>query len=132
VLLFVPIESSFAVAVQNDVGLFEYAWDRKVVIVTPSTLLATLRTIASLWKQEQQTQNALEIATRAGALYDKFVGFVQDLQQIGNSLDSAKKHYSNAFNKLSIGDGNLVRRVEILEKLGARVKKKLDGRLLDE
>ncbi|MXV14672.1 DNA recombination protein RmuC [Pedobacter sp. HMF7056] len=132
VLLFVPIESSFAVAIQNDLELFEYAWNRKVVIVTPSTLLATLRTIASIWKQEQQTQNALEIATRAGALYDKFVGFVTDMESIGSSIDTAKRHYTNAFSKLSAGDGNLMKRAENLEKLGARVKKKLDKRLLEE
>lgn len=132
VLLFLPIESSFAIAVQNDVDLFEYAWNRKVVIVTPSTLLATLRTIASLWKQEQQTRNALEIATRAGALYDKFAGFVQDMKGIGNSLDASKKHFASAMNKLSEGDGNLMNRVETLEKLGARVKKQLDKKMIEE
>ncbi len=132
VLLFVPIESSFAIAIQHDIDLFEFAWNRKVVIVTPSTLLATLRTIASIWKQELQTQNAIEIATRAGALYDKFAGFVTDMENIGSSLDTAKKHYSNAFSKLATGDGNLMKRVEGLEKLGARVKKRLDKRLLEE
>lgn len=132
VLLFLPIESSFAIAMQNDLELFEFAWNKRVVIVTPSTLLATLRTIASIWKQEQQTKNAIEIATRAGALYDKFVGFISDLTRIGDHLDKAKENYTDAFSKLSTGSGNLVRRVENLRKLGARTVKQIDQKLLEE
>lgn len=132
VLLFVPIESSFAVAIQNDLELFEFAWNKRVVIVTPSTLLATLRTIASIWKQEQQTKNAIEIATRAGALYDKFVGFISDLKRIGDNLDKAKENYNDAFGKLSSGSGNLVGRVENLRKLGARTARQIDRKFLEE
>jgi len=132
VLLFVPIESSFAIAIQNDLELFEFAWNKRVVIVTPSTLLATLRTIASIWKQEQQTKNAIEIATRAGSLYDKFVGFISDLKRIGDNLDKAKENYTDAFSKLSAGSGNLVGRVENLRKLGARTSKQIDQKLLGE
>jgi len=132
VLLFVPIESSFAIAIQRDIDLFEFAWNKKVVLVTPSTLLATLKTIASIWKQEQQTRNAIDIATKAGALYDKFVGFVDDLQGIGDHIDRSKKAYNDAFGKLSTGSGNLVGRVEMLKKLGAKATKQLDERLLSE
>jgi DNA recombination protein RmuC len=132
VLLFVPIESSFAVAVKHDLELFEYAWSRRVVIVTPSTLLATLKTISSVWKQEQQTRNAIDIATKAGALYDKFVGFTNDLRKIGDKLDDAKTAYSDAFGKLSSGSGNLVGRVENLRKLGAKASKRLDPKVILE
>lgn len=132
VLLFVPIESSFAIAVQHDVELFEYAWSKRVVIVTPSTLLATLKTIASIWKQEQQTKNAIDIATKAGALYDKFVGLITDLKRVGDNIDRAKDSYSEAFGKLSTGSGNLIGRVENLRKLGAKTSKKIDEKFLVE
>lgn len=130
VLLFVPVESSFAIAVQHDVELFEFAWSRRVVIVTPSTLLATLKTIASIWKQEQQTRNAIDIATKAGALYDKFVGFINDLKKIGDNLDKAKESYADAFGKLSSGNGNLIGRVENLRKLGAKTNKQIEEKFL--
>ncbi|WP_207533485.1 DNA recombination protein RmuC [Desertivirga arenae] len=130
VLLFIPIESSFAIAIQHDIELFEFAWSKRVVMVTPSTLLATLKTIASIWKQEQQTQNAIEIATKAGALYDKFVGFITDLKRVGESLDKARESYSDAFGKLSSGNGNLVSRVENLRKLGAKTNKQLEEKYL--
>lgn len=132
VLLFIPVESSFSLAVQHDTDLFEFAWTRRVVIVTPSTLLATLKTIASIWKQEQQTRNAIEIAMKAGALYDKFVGFINDMKKIGDSLDKAKDSYSEAFGKLSSGNGNLIIRVENLKKLGAKTSKNIDERLLTD
>ncbi|MFN7300754.1 MAG: DNA recombination protein RmuC, partial [Bacteroidota bacterium] len=96
VLMFVPIESSFALAVQGDSELFSYAWDLRVVIVSPSTLLATLRTIASIWKQENQNRNALEIAKKAGDLYDKFSAFTEDLLKVGRQLDTAKDTFSEA------------------------------------
>jgi DNA recombination protein RmuC len=132
VLLFIPIESSFAIAVQYDQDLFDFAWNKKVVIVTPSTLLATLKTVASIWKQEQQTKNAIDIATKAGALYDKFVGFVTDLQKVGDHLDKSQKVYGEAMGKLTLGSGNLVNRVENLKKLGAKATKEIDSRLLEE
>lgn len=132
VLLFVPIESSFAIATQRDVELFEFAWNKKVVLVTPSTLLATLKTVASIWKQEQQTRNAIEIASKAGLLYDKFVSFISDLKKIGDNLDKTKENYNDAFSKLSSGSGNLIGRVEILRKLGAKTTKQIDQKYLEE
>ena len=132
VLLFIPIESSFAIAIQYDQDLFDFAWNKRVVIVTPSTLLATLKTVASIWKQEQQTRNAIDIATKAGQLYDKFVGFVTDLQRVGDGLDKSQKAYQEAMGKLNTGSGNLVGRVENLKKLGAKATKEIDNKLLEE
>lgn len=131
VLLFIPVESSFSVAVQADQELFTYAWDNKVVIVSPSTLLATLRTIASIWQQENQTRNALEIARQGGALYDKFVGFIADLEKIGVNLEQTRKNYDLAVNKLHTGHGNLVRSAEKLRDLGAKAGKQLPGQYLE-
>ena len=132
VLLFVPIESSFSVAIQEDQDLFSYAWDNKVVIVSPSTLLATLRTIASIWQQENQTRNAQEIARQSGALYDKFVGFVADMESIGKSLDATRKTYDSALNKLNSGSGNLIRRAENIRRLGAKTTKELPPEVNEE
>lgn len=131
VLLFIPIESSFSLALQADNELFGYAWDRKIVVVSPSTLLATLRTISSIWKQERQTRNALEIAKQSGALYDKFVGFMEDMEKIGKSLDSTRAAYEGAYNKLHKGSGNLVKRAQDIEKLGAKTTKQLSGKYTD-
>lgn len=131
VLLFIPIESSFSVAVQADQELFNFAWDRKIVIVSPSTLLATLRTIASVWKQERQTKNAIEIAKQSGALYDKFVGFIEDMDKIGKSIDTSKTAYDNAINKLHKGSGNLVKRAQDIEKLGAKTTKQVPPKFIE-
>ena len=132
VLLFVPIESSFAIAIQHDLDLFEFAWNKRVVLVTPSTLLATLKTISSVWKQELQTRNAIDIATKAGALYDKFVSFMTDLKKVGDNIDRARLSYTDAFNKLSDGNGNIVGRIENLRKLGAKTSKLIDQKYLME
>ena len=132
VLLFIPIEASFSVAIQEDQELFSFAWDMKVVIVSPSTLLATLRTIASIWQQENQNRNALEIARQGGALYDKFVGFIADMENMGKNLDNTRKTYEQAMNKLYTGSGNLVRRAENIKKLGAKTTKELPADLLEE
>jgi DNA recombination protein RmuC len=132
VLLFMPIESAFSLALQNDAELFNYAWDRNVVIVSPTTLLATLRTIASIWKHEKQTQNAIEIARQGGLLYDKFVSFLTDLEKVGNQLDTVKKSYDEAHKKLSSGSGNIIGKVEKLKELGARTSKSLPKNLLDK
>lgn len=132
VLLFIPIESSFSIAVQEDQELFTYAWDNKVVIVSPSTLLATLRTISSIWQQENQTRNSLEIARQSGALYDKFVAFITDMELMGRSLESARKTYDLAVNKLYIGSGNLVRRAENIRKLGAKTTKELPPEMVGD
>lgn len=131
VLLFIPIESSFSIAVQADQELFNFAWDKKIVIVSPSTLLATLRTIASVWKQERQTKNAIEIAKQSGALYDKFVGFVEDMDKIGKSIDASHTAYENAINKLHKGSGNLVKRAQDIEKLGAKTSKQISSKFIE-
>ncbi|WP_191627740.1 DNA recombination protein RmuC [Pseudomonas fluorescens] len=131
VLLFVPIEAAFSAALQAEPSLFQEAFDRNIVIVSPTTLLATLRVIDSLWKQERQSQNAREIAERAGWLYDKFVLFIQDLDEVGNRLQQLDKAYSSARNKLTEGRGNLVSRSEQLKLLGARASKSLPADLLE-
>ncbi|MGE8043309.1 DNA recombination protein RmuC [Pseudomonas monteilii] len=131
VLLFVPIEAAFSAALQAEPNLFQEAFDRQIVIVSPTTLLATLRVIDSLWKQERQTQNAREIAERAGWLYDKFVLFIQDLDELGNRLQQVDKAYAAARNKLCEGRGNLVSRSEQLKLLGARASKSLPADLLE-
>ena len=131
VLLFVPIEAAFSAALQAEPNLFQEAFDRNIVIVSPTTLLATLRVIDSLWKQERQSQNAREIAERAGWLYDKFVLFIQDLDEVGNRLQQLDKAYAAARNKLTDGRGNLVSRSEQLKLLGARASKSLPADLLE-
>ncbi|RZJ80569.1 MAG: DNA recombination protein RmuC, partial [Flavobacterium sp.] len=134
VLLFIPIESSFSVTVQADNELFNYAWDRKVVIVSPTTLLATLRTIASIWKVDRQNKNVFEIAEEAGALYDKFVGFLADMENIGKHINSTQKAHEDAFKKLQYGNGNLIGKVEKIKKLGAKTKanKQIDSKFLED
>jgi len=131
VLLFVPIEPAFAAAVQLDQALFNEAFDKNIVVVSPTTLLATLRTIASIWRQEYQNQNAQEIADQGGKLYDKFVAFSEDLIKLGNQMDTAKKTYEESMKKLTDGSGNLITRVEKLKKLGARSSKVLPTALLN-
>jgi len=132
VLLFIPIESSFSFAVQIDAELFSDAWDKRVVIVSPSTLLATLRTIASIWKQERQNRNVLEIARLSGAMYDKFVGFVGDMEGIGKNIKQSQSAYDNAINKLTEGNGNLTKTAEKIKSLGAKANKQIDQKYLSE
>ncbi len=132
VLLFMPIESSFGLAMKADNQLYQFAWDKKVVIVTPSTLLATLKTIKSVWNNEKQTKNAIEIARQAGALHDKFVGFVEDMEKIKKSLTQSNAAYDKAFNKLKTGNGNLIDATTRIKKLGAKTKKQLPNELLPE
>ena len=131
VLLFVPIEPAFNLAVQNDPDLFSEAFEKNIVIVSTSTLLATLRTITSIWRQEYQTKNAIEIARQAGAMYDKFEGFVQDLIKVGKQIDLAKDGYSEAMKKLYEGRGNLVTSAQKLKDLGAKASKNLPQGLID-
>jgi DNA recombination protein RmuC len=132
VLMFMPSEPSFSFTLQADASLYNYAWDRKIVIVSPTTLLATLKTIASVWKQEKQTKNALDIAKQSGALYDKFVGFLEDLEKIERGLTTAKVAYDGAVNKLKTGSGNIIRRVEGIKKLGAKATKSIPTNFNDE
>ena len=130
VLLFIPIESAFALALNEDTSLYNKAFEKNIVIVTPSTLLATLRTIDSMWTNQKQQENALEIARQAGALYDKFEGFVADLVKVGNKIKDSKTEYDNAMSKLVDGSGNLINRVENLKKMGAKAKKSLPENIL--
>jgi len=125
VLMFIPIEPAFAVAINEDNSIYSKAFEKNIVIVTPSTLLATLRTIDTMWNNEKQQQNAIEIARQAGALYDKFEGLVTDLTGVGKKIDAAKNDYSSAMNKLVDGRGNLITSVQKLKKLGAKAKKSL-------
>ena len=124
VLMFIPIEASFSVAVQGDSELFSYAWERKIVIVSPTTLLATLRTISSIWKQENQTKNAQEIARLSGTLYDKFIGFTEDMVKIKNNLDRTSSAYDDAVKKMKDGSGNIIRTAEKIKELGAKTGNK--------
>lgn len=131
VLMFVPIEAALMLALNEQNNLYLEALDKNVVLVSTSTLLATLSTVSSIWRQEDQKRNVLEIATRAGALYDKFEGFVQDLLSVGKSINSSKDSYESAMKKLVEGNGNLIRSVESIKKLGAKAKKSLPQNLLD-
>lgn len=131
VLLFIPIEPAFALAVQSDAGLFNDAFERNIVIVSPTTLLATLRTVASIWRNEKQSANAIDIAKKAGDLYDKFEGFIKDLIEVGKKIDQTKANYSDAMNKLVDGKGNIINRFEELRKLGAKADKQLPQSLVD-
>ncbi|MCL7754109.1 DNA recombination protein RmuC [Polaribacter sp. Z022] len=131
VLLFIPIEPAFAVAINADNHLYNKAFEKNIVIVTPTTLLATLRTIDSMWNNEKQQRNAIEIARQAGALYDKFDGLLKDLVGIGKRIDDSKKEYSNAMNKLVDGRGNLITSVEKLKKMGAKAKKSLPENIIE-
>lgn len=125
VLMFVPIEAAFLAALQNEPQLFNQAFEKNIIMVSPSTLLATLRTIHNIWRYEYQSQNAQKIAQRAGDLYDKFYGFVESLQEIGKHLDKAQQSYSTAHNRLVTGHGNLISRAEHLKELGVSSKKEL-------
>jgi len=131
VLMFMPIEPAFALAVQNDAELFNDAFDKNIVIVSPSTLLATLRTVASIWRQENQNRNALEIARQSGALYDKFQGLITDLIDLGKRMASMQKGYEEAMKKLYTGRGNLISSIEKIKRLGANTTKSLPQQLLD-
>ena len=117
VLLFMPVEPAFSVALQHDPELFNHAFERNIVLVGPSTLLATLRTIHNIWRYEYQSRNAQEIARQAGALYDKFVGFAEDMDDLGRKLDAGQRSFESAMNKLKTGKGNLVGRAERLKSL---------------
>ncbi|MGB3453319.1 MAG: DNA recombination protein RmuC [Moheibacter sp.] len=131
VLLFIPVEAAFAVASQEYPKLYSDAFDKKIIIVTPTTLLAVLKTIDSMWQNERQNQNALEIAYQAGKLYDSFVNLIEEFEKVGRQFNTAQNTYDNAMKKLT-GRGNLLIRVENLKKLGAKTSKQIDPKLLDE
>jgi DNA recombination protein RmuC len=131
VLMFIPIEPAFSLAIQFGEDLYAQAWDKRIMIVSPMNLFIALRTIANIWKQEYQNRNVIEIANQSGALYGKFVGFVDDLVDIGNRMDQAKSSYEGAMNKLKTGTGNLVNRAEKIKKLGAKTSKSLPQNIID-
>jgi DNA recombination protein RmuC len=130
VIMFIPIEPAYILAIQREKLLYEEALERRIVFVSPTLLIPSLQLIKNTWKQEYQTRHVLDIATKAGDLYDKFVGFTEDLITLGRHLDTSKKYYEESMKKLSVGSGNLVRRVEDLKKLGARSSKNMDAGLL--
>lgn len=130
VLMFVPIESSFSVALQADQDLFNYAWEKRIVIVSPTTLLATMRTVASIWKMDKQSQHAFQIAEESGKLYDKFKLFMDDMVKVGNQLNSTRGTYEDAMRKLVTGRGNLVNQAEKIREMGAKNTRKLDEKLI--
>ena len=130
VLMFVPLEPAFLLALRERPEIFQEAYDRQVVMVTHTTLMATLRTVHGIWKNERVSRNHMEIADRAGALYEKFVGFTEDLIKVGQQMDAAKRSYSDAMGKLSEGRGNLVRQVELIKQLGAKTNKSVNTNLV--
>ncbi|MEX1240463.1 MAG: DNA recombination protein RmuC [Cyclobacteriaceae bacterium] len=129
VLMFVPIESSFSLALQADHDLFNYAWERKIVIVSPTTLLATMSTIASMWKMDKQSQHAFQIAEESGKLYDKFKLFMDDMVKVGTQLNSTKNTYEDAMKKLVTGRGNLINQAEKIREMGAKNTKRIDEKI---
>ena len=131
VIMFIPIEPAFSLAIQTDADLFNEAYSKNIVLVSPTTLIATLRTIHSIWKQEYQNRNAIEIANEGGKMYDKFQAFVEDVKKIGVQLNTTQKTYQDAAKKLYEGTGNLVNRAEKMKKLGAKATKHIDQNLVD-
>jgi DNA recombination protein RmuC len=126
-MLFVPIEGAFTLSMQKDKELFNFAWERHIVIVSPSTLLATLRTVASLWKQERQNKNAVEIARQAGALYDKFVSVAEDIDQMQRDIRKVGDSFDHLRSKMLTGKGSMASRMENLKELGAKTTKTLES-----
>ncbi|MDA3780226.1 MAG: DNA recombination protein RmuC [Bacteroidales bacterium] len=132
VMLFMPIEPAYLAAIQKDTELWNFAFDKRILLIGPTNLIAALKMIASMWLQEYQSQNVLDIAKKSGDLYDKFVGFITDLEDVGNKLNATQKAYDNSMNKLSTGKGNLISRVENIKKLGAKTKKEIPNKLIDK
>ena len=130
VLLFIPIEPAFLEAVKKDIQLWKYAYDKKIMLVSPTNLLAVLKIIADLWKVELQNKNAIEIAEKAGLLYDKFCGFLENLESVGKKIGEAQTNYENAFKQLSTGRGNIVGKIEELKKMGAEASKQIPDRII--
>ena len=132
VLLFMPIEAAYMLALEDDSNFFQETIKQNIMVVGPSTLLVTLRTIEYIWRNERQEQNAAEIAEKAAALYDKFVGFVDDMEKIGGQISKTQESYEGAMKKLSTGTGNLIKRTDDMKKLGIKTKKKIETRLLEK
>jgi len=132
VLMYIPIEAAFSLAVMNDTGLVRFAYERQIVMVSSSTLLATLKTVESIWRQEKQNRNAQLIAEKAGAMYDKFAGFFDDMTKLGTQMLTTQKSYNAAMNKFSTGKGNLLKRAHEIKTLGAKTTKVLPEDLSTE
>ncbi|MEI7897195.1 MAG: DNA recombination protein RmuC [bacterium] len=131
VMLFMPIEPAYMLAMQHDPNLWNWAYDRRILLISPTNLIAALRMIANLWRVEYQNKNAMEIARQSGELYDKFTGFLEDLQDIGTKIDATRKVYDASMNKLSTGKGNLIRRIENIKSLGAKAGKEIPKSMLE-
>jgi DNA recombination protein RmuC len=130
IIMFIPIEPAYILAIQSDRNLYEEALEKRIVFVSPTLLIPSLQLIKNVWKQEYQNRHVLDIANKAGDLYDKFVGFTEDLIMLGKHLDTSKKFYEESMKKISVGSGNIVRRVEEMKKLGAKASKAIDAKLL--
>jgi len=131
VMLFVPIEPAYMVAMQHDTVLWEYAYKKRILLISPTNLIAALKLVADLWQREQQNKNAMKIAERGAQLYEKFVSFVESLEDIGKKIEGAQKSYTSAMNQLSTGRGNLIRQVEMLNELGVKAQKSIPSHLID-
>ena len=132
VMMFLPVEPAYHLAIQEDPDLWNYAYKKRILLISPTNLIAALKMVESMWRQEYQNKNVLEIARQSGALYDKFEGLISDLTDLGKRLDSAQGHYNSTMNKLSEGKGSLVSRVEKIKKLGAKTKKSLPEDLVEK
>ena len=132
VIMFLPVEPAYLIAIQSDPELWSYAYEKRVLLISPTNLIAALKMIVSMWRQEYQNKNALEIARQGGELYDKFVGFLDDMTDIGTKLNQTQKGYENAMKKLSTGKGNLVKKAENLRELGVKTKKNISGDLMNQ
>jgi DNA recombination protein RmuC len=130
IIMFIPIEPAYILAIQSERNLYEEALQKRIVFVSPTLLIPSLQLIKNVWKQEYQNRHVLDIANRAGALYDKFVGFTEDLLDLGDKLNKSKKAYEESMKKLTSGTGNITRNVEELKKLGAKANKNIDPKLL--
>jgi DNA recombination protein RmuC len=130
IIMFIPIEPAYILAIQSEKSLYEEALERRIVFVSPTLLIPSLQLIKNVWKQEYQNRHVMDIANKAGDLYDKFAGFTEDLIRLGQLMDSSKKFYEESMKKLSVGSGNLVRRVEELKSLGAKTTKHIDPKLV--
>ncbi len=131
VMMFLPVEPAYLLAIQADSEIWQYAYDRRILLISPTNLIAALKLVVSLWRQEYQNKNALEIARRSGELYDKFVGLVEDLSDVGLKLKQTQKSYEASMNKLHLGKGNLVKRAQDLKELGIKTKKEMPQNILD-
>ncbi|MCG8410924.1 MAG: DNA recombination protein RmuC [Bacteroidales bacterium] len=132
VMMFLPIEPAFLIAIQKDQSLWNFAYEKGIILISPTNLIAVLKMVSNFWEQDRQNRNVMEIAQQSGALYDKFVGFVNDLKDIGSKLEATKKSYDSTMNKISTGKGNLITRAQKIKDLGAKAKKELPKEMLDE